>query len=354
MKKPSIITTFLSLFLITIGAVHSQSLTEKEHVLNDYLLDNNKLGHSSMSTSAKTQEKGAIELIWPQADAKWSYCLIGQNGEPFDKETWGVKGDTLINGVSYDIIGVLNDNKDTAKPDLLTRCQNDTVFRYVNEKEYPYFKFDMEIGDLFTTFRSAGWLFSWNDSTCSSVLPLRVIEKETLNINGVELNKYLLADTLFSHLYGVHYTPVYELVDRVGVINAYPFINNAEGTSCFVSPDYTSVEVIKYEDATHSFLFSECTITSVSDHPLEEKIIVYPNPVCESFNLNTENMDCVHYDMVIVSSLGLRVLNQKIGRGSTTINVENIPNGIYLVVLSPLDCPNKHAITKKIVINKTK
>ena len=31
MKRPSTITAFLSLFLITIGTIHSQSLTEKEH-----------------------------------------------------------------------------------------------------------------------------------------------------------------------------------------------------------------------------------------------------------------------------------------------------------------------------------
>lgn len=44
----------------------------------------------AVAGTAKAQVKQEGELIWPQADAKWSYCLIGQNGEPFDKETWGV------------------------------------------------------------------------------------------------------------------------------------------------------------------------------------------------------------------------------------------------------------------------
>lgn len=301
---------------------------------------------------AQAQDKQASELIWPQADAKWSYCLIGQNGEPFDKETWGVKGDSLIDGKRYDIIGLLDEKKASIKPDLLTRCHNDTVFRYVNNKEYPYFKFDMEIGDVFTTFRSAGWMNSWNDSTCSSVLPLRVIEKETLNINDVELNRYLLADTLFSYLYGVDDTPVYELVDRIGVINAYPFINNAEGADCFISTDILSVEVFKYEDKTHTFLFSECDITAVSEQPLEGSIEVFPNPVNESVSLNIENIDCAHYNLEIVSFFGHRVLNMEMFGQSVTINVEHLPDGIYMIVLSPVNCLNKCAITKKIVINK--
>ncbi len=218
----------------------------------------------------------------------------------------------------------MDEKKASIKPDLLTRCHNDTVFRYVNNKEYPYFKFDMEIGDVFTTFRSAGWMNSWNDSTCSSVLPLRVIEKETLNINDVELNRYLLADTLFSYLYGVDDTPVYELVDRIGVINAYPFINNAEGTDCFISTDFLSVEVFKYEDKTHTFLFSECDITVVSEHPLEGSIEVFPNPVSETVHIEGVEAD----EVMVYNALGQMV---KMVRGTNEIDLSGLVEGVYML-----------------------
>lgn len=302
------------------------------------------------SFTVKAQDKVADEMIWPQPGARWSYCVFGWGGEPVAKQTWSVKGDSLINGVRYEIIGMLDGKSDLAKPILLTRCQNDTVFRYVNDKEYPYFKFDLEIGDVFTTFRSAGLSYNmWNDSACSSKLPLLVFEKGTLNINGMELNRYLLVDTLFSHLYGIDDAPVYELVERIGVTNAYPFINTAEEIGCSVSTDYPTVGVYKYEDDTYSFVFSECEVSAVSENTANEIISVYPHPVFSSFNMRIVCEDCTRFYLELFSFLGHRVLNQEISINDK-INVDRFPDGIYMIVLSPLDCDKKKFLCKKIMI----
>ena len=146
----------------------------------------------------------------------------------------------------------------------------------------------------------------------------------------MELNRYLLADTLFSYLYGVDDTPVYELVDRIGVINAYPFINNAEGTDCFISTDFLSVEVFKYEDKTHTFLFSECDITAVSEHPLEGSIEVFPNPVSETVHIEGVEAD----EVMVYNALGQMV---KTVRGTNEIDLSGLVDGVYMLRIMDAD-----------------
>jgi len=107
---------------------------------------------------------------------------------------------------------------------LLTRCENNKVYRYVNNKEYLFFPLDLEEGDVFTTFRSAGWgangvLNYGNDSTCSSLKPLSVTGKKEVELGGLVLNEYTLKDTLFTSLYGYEDLGYWTMVDRIGPID---------------------------------------------------------------------------------------------------------------------------------------
>ena len=293
--------------------------------------------------TVKAQNKVTSERIWPQSGAKWSYCVFGWGGEPVAKQTWGVKGDSLINGVRYEIIGMLDGNRDLAKPILLTRCHNDTVFRYVNDKEYPYFKFDLDIGDVFTTFRSAGLSYNtWNDSACSSKLPLLVYEKGTLNINGVELNRYLLVDTLFFHLYGIDNPPVYELVERIGVTNAYPFINTEEETGCSLTTDFPTVEVFEYEDDTYSFDFSVCEVSTVSENTPGGEMEVFPNPFQDQFTIHCDD-ETVQW-VRVYDALGQLVLEKEWTENVTQINLSGYAPGVYHILLGGTSCHNNNAI----------
>ena len=118
---------------------------------------------------------------WPMPGAEWTYCLYA-NGDAYAKEVWRVTNDSLIGNRIYDVIQPV-DSLGHPIPNygkmLLTRCESNKVYRYVNNKEYLFFPLDLNDDDVFTTFRSAGWgangaLNYGNDSTCCSLKPLLV------------------------------------------------------------------------------------------------------------------------------------------------------------------------------------
>ncbi|GAB1417863.1 hypothetical protein MASR2M12_06280 [Bacteroidales bacterium] len=84
---------------------------------------------------------------------------------------------------------------------LISRFSNDSIYRFVNNNEYLLFTYNLNVGDVLTTFRAAAWNNRGQDSTCSSQLPLKVIEKSEVVLSNIVLQKFVLEDTLFRHLY---------------------------------------------------------------------------------------------------------------------------------------------------------
>lgn len=92
------------------------------------------------------------------------------------------------------------------------------------------FTYNLNVGDVLTTFRAAAWNNRGQDSTCSSQLPLKVIEKSEVVLSNIVLHKFVLEDTLFRHLYANYNgDPIrYTFIERMGVINNYQFMNTLE------------------------------------------------------------------------------------------------------------------------------
>ena len=92
-------------------------------------------------------------------------------------QTWHYVSDTLINGEIYNITKNINSidlsNENGA---YYTRYSNDTVYRYINNSEYLYFHFNLQMNEVFTTYRSLG---GSSDTSCTSILPLKVIDSTT-------------------------------------------------------------------------------------------------------------------------------------------------------------------------------
>ena len=283
---------------------------------------------------------------WPDPDAKWHYC-ISNNGENIGSELWEIIGDTTINDLNYSIISETENQQN--KNRIITRYDNDTVYRYVNDKEYMFFTFNLEEGDVFTTFRSAGWN-SWNDSACSSSLPLKVIEKNTIMYNNQEYNKFLLYDTLFSYLYGIDKTVIYELVEPIGIINAYPFINLQETWHCDLVSDYPQVEVFLYEDGENNIFMSECKPTNVKEEMTYSCYDITPNPVKDHFRITINDILLYGSKMTLYSVNGIKLEEFYITEKTTEINMDNCQDGLYFVVV---DCPSGNKTIKKIIKNKS-
>ncbi|MDY0076703.1 MAG: T9SS type A sorting domain-containing protein [Bacteroidales bacterium] len=298
-----------------------------------------------------------IAQTWPMPGAKWTYCLIGWNGRPAGEEIFGVTGDTLIAGNIYTITKLMVAAKtsmnveNTSSRTLYTRYAIDTVYRYVNNQEYLYFTFNLIVGDVFTTFRTAGWNFHWEDSAYSSKLTLKVIEETEIELNDQTLKKFVLEDTLFHHLY-VSNDPepiTYSLVERIGVINSYPLINSMEPSGeCYLPTDWRYGAVGKYTDDGFEHLFGECRGVGLDAiQKFENDINIYPNPANSVLNIDfPTNFNVLHTTIEVIDTDGKTILQSIPVSSSTQLDFKRLKPGVYIVKIKN----EESFITKRIAI----
>lgn len=289
---------------------------------------------------------------WPQPGAEWTYCLYS-NGDAYAKEVWRITGDSLIDNHIYNVIRPV-DSFGHPFPNygkiLLTRCENDTVYRFVNNKEYLYFPLDLNEGDVFTTFRSAGWgvngtLNYGNDSTCSSLKPLLVIGKNEVELGELTLNEYLLKDTLFKELYNYDYQGYWRMVDRIGPIDTYPLIDINEGgfynEFCIYSiVSESSVHLSAYRDDSFEYVWFECNPTSITENSWERALEIYPNPTSGIVHIICDDVSEVR----VYNSLGLLV---KTFQNTNVINIGMFPYGLYILDITNVN--SIHCLIKLII-----
>ncbi|HKK10779.1 MAG TPA: PKD domain-containing protein, partial [Bacteroidales bacterium] len=78
----------------------------------------------------------------------------------------------------------------------------------------------------------------------------------------------------------------------------------------------------------------------------EEKLIVYPNPASDIINVVT--LPNTEAQVRILSAVGKQVLAKQITDEKTTLNVGNLPSGIYIVEM--IDTANGQRITKRLIV----
>lgn len=284
---------------------------------------------------------------WPLENATWRYCLFNEYIDPVGFLEMAFTGDTMINATNYDIIQYIGFN---GEPDtgssldyaLYTRYSNDTVYRFVNNQEYMFFAFNLEIGDVYTTFRTAGaFVNNWNDSACTSILPLKVIDIEQIELGGQVLNKYVLRDTLFPYIHSEPDPSFSEfiLVDRIGVINTYPFINVAEvpGADCYFGVDYTQVGLGRYTDIEFEHIFGICEGVGISEAKSTRQIIsIFPNPASDKVIISVRESAKVT-KVRVYEVTGVLVFEFPNKADKLELDISRLNSGLYLLEVETED-----------------
>jgi len=287
---------------------------------------------------------------WPAEGVTWRYCFSNWAGSPAAYIEFGVTHDTVIDGKNWHMIQQTADQFGpvTVPPDhpmtLLTRYSNDTIYRWVNSQEYLYFTFNLEVGDVFTTFRSAGNGNNWSDSACSSKLPLKVIDFEMVQYGDLNLKQYTLRDTLFHYLYETNYPDevIYVLTERIGVLNSLPLINTMEpsgytGGLCELATDWGEYHLGTYSDNETEILFDLCQGVGIETSTEPTGIEIFPNPSSSDylrlrvgFPYDNQHMELHCYD-----NFGRLIHSRKIynGQQDTVLDVSTWPPGIYIAVV---------------------
>jgi hypothetical protein len=273
-------------------------------------------------------------------EALWRYCITGWNGMPAGYIELGYVGDTLIEKRTYNIIRFTDARLDNSKQSynsmaIFTRFSNDSVFRFVNNQDYLFFTLNVSIGDSYSTFRTAGSSTIWSDSACSSYMPLKIVDSNTVNYGGLNLQQYVLNDTLFPYLYVGSFNDSinYTLVERIGVINMYHFINTIEPpSSCEIPTDYYTVTLGRYSDDSFSHIFELCEGVGIKKSYDDQSITnIYPNPAKSYVKVSFPLHPTCSKEINVYNTNSTKVFSVTTVESTFTINTEEFTSGIYFL-----------------------
>jgi hypothetical protein len=228
---------------------------------------------------------------WPAQNAEWTYCV---GPIPIDwaqmccagPQTWHYVNDTLINGEIYNITKNINSvdlsNENGA---YYTRYSNDTVYRYINNSEYLYFHFNLHMNEVFTTYRSLG---GSSDTSCTSILPLKVIDTATVTINQEVVTKWTLKDTLgITYSNGVEYFHEFELYEKYGFASSLHFTNPWELQNCQLITDIGYSYIAGYNDDSTNEWIASCPTAEIEEKE-DNVITIFPNPFSNNLSFSTK------------------------------------------------------------------
>lgn len=284
---------------------------------------------------------------WPMPGAHWEYC---RGGLGTDFRVFEYTRDTIINSTNYQVIEQVNV---TAFPNVgavYTRYSNDTVYRYVQSQEYPFLIFNALLGEVYSTFRTDFDVFS--DSTCRSILPVKIIQFDTVTYGPQTLERWKLVDTLFDEIYvGSAQASTWDIVERIGFMNDFPFTLNFtfSGNSCVFPSDMGDGFVLHlYSDSSYSYITPwNCSYAIGIDEQLTEmEPVLYPSPTSDVLNISISDNTGTAY-VEIFNIWGQEVYHTYVATEIASISIVNFPDGFYLVRYST---PND-ITTKTFVVN---
>ena len=266
----------------------------------------------------------SLSQQWPETDAEWTYCV----GDPIwplwtaDTLKLYYTRDTVIGSVTYNVTeNELNSPNEWYR--YYTRYSNDAVYRWVNDTEYLFFHFQLHLDEVITTFRS---IAGTSDTSCSSLLPLKVVDSSTVVISGQSLTRWKLVDTLGFDPYSTG-SPIYEdywLYEKLG-FGDYPWFYSAwEQIDCEMISDIGYGYLDGYVDETFPEWVADCPMASVEENANSE-VQLFPNPASfEIFISGEAETYKIHY-------LSGGLVQKGIVPETGLINIASLSLGIYLI-----------------------
>lgn len=291
---------------------------------------------------------------WPEPGASWEYCLHPPTvWDTEGTKTYAYTADTTISGMSYAIIRHISTNDEVFEAGtawdynnrVYLRSDGDTIFRNVQGVDHIFFINGLELGDTYTTFRTA--LNNYNTYSCNPEIHLEVIEVSNIEIAGETYREVLLDDTNFTDVYDDNFSdhldvnPKYAFVEGVGLRNDFPFVfhlgydaQSSGGEECYLSTDgMGEITLNKYHSDNQFIDFDECFSVSVAEHHAP-RLSIFPNPISDRFQIESpENRtigSITAYDLQgrIVKSLNPQDQFHSFG---------NLPTGMYVLQLETAD-----------------
>ena len=163
-----------------------------------------------------------------------------------------------------------------------------------------------------------------------------VISVDSTLINGVYHKVFSLYET---NPYYNYANPYYTYVEGIGGINQPLNVrlfyrgNGWEKLTCFQQNGIAPVLNIPYLDSSGMRSFTNCFSTMVATTSSKEAEI-FPNPVTTELTITAPNKIT---EITITNLIGQTIYTQKCSAEKITVNVANLPAGVYMVKINGTD-----------------
>ena len=265
---------------------------------------------------------------WPKSNAQWIYCTAGNAFPELSYDTLVLKytHDTIINNVTYNITQNPNNPTDQYLKHL-TRYSNDTVYRWINNQEYLFFHFQLDLNEVFTTYRSYG---GYDDTTCLQWLTLKVIDSSSTILNNESVTKWVLKDTV-----GVDLTPnqtgqltysEFVLYEKYGFESAFWLHNMFEQPQCQWLSDGGYATLSGYNDDNTIEWKNDCPVLNLEEFRKENNLVLFPNPAQDVLmfdDIKPQEISIYNLEGQLILSFNKPINNK--------INIENLASGYYFL-----------------------
>jgi hypothetical protein len=268
---------------------------------------------------------------FPSDSATWTTIEYGYGTFPPETGTshFGLVGDTIINGLTYSKLyanlGSLGAINPASSFNILTANFHGAIREDSSKKiwfnqgganpvDLLYYDFSLNLGDTFC--------FDPPQPSGASCLPVSSVDSILINGNYRRQIHFNYGGQTETWIEGIG-----SIVDNF--YGAWSFIGNIEfSLNCF------------YQANTH--LYGPCNYPTSLNESVNKSVelILFPNPTESQLTLNT--------DLEIGKILLLDITGKQmilIKKNTNTINVNNLPNGIYFLKL----ITNERTITKKFI-----
>lgn len=284
------------------------------------------LSVSLLMVKAQTYRFADTTAQWNILEHQWGWFPAG---EYYYTHVFEIKGDTLINGISYQAI-----TDHYYAPNYLRRDTTDRIWFWYNNADIKIYDFGALAGDSITGLSQYG--FGTADIGC------RVDSVDSVNWNGLKKRMYVNCSNNM-----VQYQDVW--IDGVGSVNNHSIWGGSD-MSVVDGPEYS---LLCYFEAGqlqyHDTYYDTCIYNSPTsvDQVSGEELRIYPNPAIDYVTMHLP---------ATVAGEKLQVVNVngeviKVVEGVSPImhlTVEDVLPGVYFLQL--MDDVKLKASTKLVVL----
>lgn len=232
----------------------------------------------------------------------------------------------------------LDELHDSVLPPLFISQDGDAAMVYYGGGFSVLFDFGAEVND--------SWTVPGREGMCEEDFgTVRVVGKGTETYHGVELRYLLLVDEPGSHwgfsptLYGEPSDTI-KVVERIGPIGSHflpeqkCLFDDAEGgpLRCYLDDELYELHLSTLHPERNCDYISE-TYHGIEEQDIKDIVSISPVPCGNMLHVVFDPQVQCNYKVTVFDMLGTMVFNSTISGKDTEINMDNLPSGLYCLVV---------------------